>query len=57
MWKDPIVEEIHTIREQIAQECDYDLKQIVARLRKQEKEHIGRVVHKKGQQISETAHR
>ena len=45
MWKDPIVEEIHAIREQIAQECDYDIKQIVARLRKHEKEHPDRLVY------------
>ena len=43
MWKDPIVEEIHAIREQIAQECDYDIKQIIARLRKHEKEHPDRL--------------
>jgi hypothetical protein len=45
MWKDPIVEEIHAIREQIAQECNYDIKQIVARLRKHEKEHPDRLVY------------
>ena len=39
MWKDPIVEEIHAIRRQIAKECNYDLRQIVERLRKNEKEH------------------
>ena len=32
MWKDPIVEEIHAVREQVARECDYDLNQIIARL-------------------------
>jgi len=36
MWKDPIVEEIHAIREQIARECDYDLGKIMARLRHNE---------------------
>ena len=46
MWKDPIVEEIHTIREQIARECGYDMKQIIARLRKHEKEHADRIVYK-----------
>ena len=25
MWKDPVVEEVRAIREQIAAECDYDL--------------------------------
>ena len=32
MWKDPIVEEIHAIRTQIAIECNNDLGQIVERL-------------------------
>jgi len=47
MWKDPIVEEIHLVREKIARECNYDLKQIMNRMRKKEKEHRGRVVSKK----------
>jgi len=34
MWKDPIVEEIHKIREQIAREYDYDLNRILNHLRK-----------------------
>jgi hypothetical protein len=47
MWKDPLVEEIHLVREKIAKECNYDLKQIMNRMRKKEKEHRGRVVSKK----------
>ncbi len=47
MWKDPIVEEIHLVREKIAKECNYDLKQIVNRMRKREKAHRERVVSKK----------
>lgn len=46
MWRDPIVEEIHAVRDQIAQECDYDLKRLMERLRKKEREYPGRVVHK-----------
>ena len=46
MWKDPIVEEIHLVREKIAKECNYDLKKIMNRLRKKEKENRGRVVSK-----------
>ena len=46
IWKDPIVEEIHAVREQIARECDYDLKQIIERLRKKEEEYSGRIVRK-----------
>jgi hypothetical protein len=47
MWKDPIVEEIHLIRDKIAKECNYDLKQIMKRLRRGEKQHAGRIVYKK----------
>jgi hypothetical protein len=52
MWKDPIVEEIHSIREQIARECNYDLKEIIARLKKKGKEHLNRLLYQKGQRIS-----
>ena len=45
--KDPIVEEIYLIREKIAKECNYDLKQIIKRLKRREKEHAGRIVYKK----------
>ena len=44
MWKDPIVEDIHAIRRQIAKECNYDLQQIVDRLRKKEKKHQERLI-------------
>lgn len=47
MWKDPIVEEIHLVRKKIAKECNYDLKQIMKRLKKREKDHSGRIVYKK----------
>ncbi len=47
MWKDTIVEEIHLVREKIAKGCNYDLKQIMTRMRKKEKEHRERVVSKK----------
>lgn len=47
MWKDPIVVEIHHIREKIAKECNYDLKQIMRRLKKRGKEHAGQIVYKK----------
>jgi hypothetical protein len=46
MWKDPIVEEIHAVREEIARECDYDIEKIVARLKEKEKENPERLVHK-----------
>lgn len=46
MWRDPIVEEIHAIREQIARECEYDLRKIVDRLKSKEARGTGRVVQK-----------
>ncbi len=47
MWKDPIVEDIHKIRKQIAKEYDYDLNRILNHLRKKEIENLDRVVYKK----------
>jgi hypothetical protein len=55
MWRDPIVEEIHSIREQIARECNYDIKQIIARLRVKEEEHKDRLVYKEDVTIDEMA--
>jgi len=46
MWEDPIVEEIHNIREMIAKECDYDLRKIFERLKKNENEYIERLFTK-----------
>ncbi len=46
MWKDPIVEEIHAIRRQIAKECSYDIRKIVKRLQRKERAHRGRLVRK-----------
>ena len=38
MWKDPIVEEIHRIREELAKKSNYDLHVYFERLRKKESE-------------------
>jgi hypothetical protein len=46
MWKDPIVEEIHAIREQIARDFDYDMKRIMDHLRAEEAKHPGRLIGK-----------
>jgi len=46
MWKDPIVEEIHAIRRQIAKECGHDLHRVFALLKEGEAEHPERVVTK-----------
>ena len=54
MWKDPIVEEIYAIRRQIAKECNYDLKQIVDRLRKKEKKHKERLMFSKPRERTES---
>lgn len=44
MWKDPIVEEIHQVREKIAQEHDYDIYKLFEYYRGKETEHGGKVV-------------
>ncbi len=36
MWEDPIVEEIHRIREKLAAEHNFDVKEIFADLRKRQ---------------------
>lgn len=46
MWQDPIVNEVHLIREVIAKECNYDLRKIFERLKKNENEHFDRLVLK-----------
>lgn len=44
MLNDPIVTEIHEVREQLLKECDGNLERLVARLRKREAEDADRVV-------------
>ncbi|MBI2266489.1 MAG: hypothetical protein HYU64_15215 [Armatimonadetes bacterium] len=46
MWKDPIVEEIHKVREEIARECGYDPEKIFKRIQALEKKNSGRIAHK-----------
>jgi hypothetical protein len=43
MLIDPIVEEIHEIRRQIAEECDFDMDKIFEMLKKMEAEHPERM--------------
>jgi hypothetical protein len=38
MWEDPIVAEIHAIREEIARKFDYDMDAIVADIKRHEDE-------------------
>ena len=42
-YKDPIIEEIHNVRADIARQCDYDLKKIGEYITQQEKQHSGAV--------------
>jgi hypothetical protein len=44
MPEDPIVEEIHATRDKIAAECQYDLKQIIKRIKKNEQKNKNRLV-------------
>ena len=44
MNQDPIVEEIHDIREHLLQECGGDLTQLMARLKAEEAQDKGRLI-------------
>jgi hypothetical protein len=46
VWKDPIVEEIHAVREEIARRFNYDLGEIMAYYRKLQEAHPERIVTK-----------
>ena len=47
MWEDPIVEEVHRIREKLAAEYNFDVKAIFADLRKRQIALGGRLVPQK----------
>ena len=47
MWEDPIVEEVHRIREKLAAEHGFDVKAIFADLRKRQASLGGRLVPQK----------
>jgi hypothetical protein len=47
MWEDPIVEEVHRIREKLAAEYGFDVKAIFADLRKRQASLGGRLVPQK----------
>lgn len=47
MQEDPIVSEIHTAREKIATECQYDIQKIMQRLKKNEQKNSDRVIQNK----------
>jgi hypothetical protein len=48
MNQDPIVEEIHDIREQLLQECGGDLTQLMARLKAEEAQDKARLIKMRG---------
>ena len=52
MWKDPIVEEIHKIREKLAKEANYDVHQLIKNMRKREKESKAKVVSRTGKKTT-----
>jgi len=47
MWEDPIVAEVHRIREKLAAECNFDIKAFFAGLRKRQAALGGRLMHQK----------
>ena len=53
-WTDPIVDEVHKVREQMAQEAGYDLRKLVARLQESQKLHGDRLVTRPPQRIKES---
>ena len=44
MWKDPIVEEVHKVREKLAKEANYDIHQLIENMRRREKESNAKVI-------------
>lgn len=47
MWEDPIVAEVHRIREKLAAEYNFDVKAIFADLRKRQASLVARLVPQK----------
>jgi hypothetical protein len=47
MTKDPIIEEIHRIREKMLEECGGDLEKLMDRLKARESRHKDRLVSEK----------
>jgi hypothetical protein len=47
MWEDPIVADVHRIREELAAKYDFDIKAIFADLRKRQASLAGRLVPQK----------
>ncbi len=47
MWEDPIVAEVHRAREKLAAECNFDIKEFFAGLRRRQASLGERLVHPK----------
>ncbi len=43
-WTDPIVDEIHEIRKEMAREADYDVHKLVAQIQESQKRHGNKLV-------------
>lgn len=56
MWTDPIVDEVHRIREEMLAECDGDVHEFVARLKADEQQHCDRLVNKESLRRRLNAH-
>lgn len=54
IWTDPIVDEVHKVREQLAREAGFDLRRLVARLQESQKIHGDRLVTRPPKRIDET---
>ena len=46
MWTDPIVDEVHRIREEMLAECGGDTHELFVRLKADEQQHRDRVINK-----------
>ena len=57
MWQDPIVEEIHTIREALAAKFQYDVRALGKFFQTQQKEEHREVVTRPPRRVPETAER
>jgi hypothetical protein len=44
MWNDPIVDELHAIRQQLAAECNNDLEAIVRRAMQRQQQHVRQLI-------------
>lgn len=53
VWTDPIVDEIHEIREEIAKEANYDSHTLVSRLQASQQRHGDKLVRLSPQRVKQ----